>query len=91
MIEDVRRHSQNTILSRYDLDDLDKAKRSGLYQATDEYFGEDGFVKSFSIKSQKRKIVDKIPSQIGCAILQWSKLLFLRYFKSKRNKLSFMF
>ena len=78
MIEDVRKHSQNTILSRYDLDDLDKAKRSGLYMGTDEYFGEDGFVKSFSIKSQKRKIVDKIPSQIGCAILQWSKLLFLR-------------
>ena len=54
MIEDVRKHSQNTILSRYDLDDLDKAKRSGLYMGTDEYFGEDGFVKSFSIKSQKR-------------------------------------
>ena len=78
MIEDVRRHSEDKVFSRYDLEDVEKVKRSGFYRGTDEFLGEDGFVKSFVCKSLKSKITDKIPLQIGCAILQWSKLLFLR-------------
>ena len=76
MIENVEKHSKDIILT--DWEDEAKATRSGLYQKTDDYYGEDETLKCFVVTSLKSKVKDKIPSHIGSSILMWSKLLFLR-------------
>ena len=76
MIEDVEKHSHDIILTNYE--DVEKAERSGLHKSTEIFHSEDGAEACHVVKSQKSKIKDKIPSHIGSAILQWSKLIFLR-------------
>ena len=78
MIEDVRRHTKNSIVSEWEEEEDQRNKKGGLLKSKTNYLGEDGTTKCTIITSHKRKIQDSIPSHIGCAILQWSKLLFLR-------------
>ena len=58
---------------------LDKLCRNPFYRIDKEvYDGDDDFA-CYIVKMDKKKIKDDKPVHIGVAILQWSKVLFIRY------------
>ena len=62
-----------------DLKDLYVDRRSPFWCNYDEVCDENDEVICYVSSSKKSKVVDNKPVHIGVAILQWSKLLFLRY------------
>ena len=73
--EDVTRH-KNTLLFGPDKD-LESYFKKATYQNYEEIESEDGTVIK-ELTMNKKRIWDDKPVQVGIAILQWSKLLFLR-------------
>lgn len=59
--------------------DLYEDKRSPFWSSYDEVHDENDELVCYVSSSKKSKVVDNKPVHIGVAILQWSKLLFLRY------------
>lgn len=58
---------------------MDTLSRKAFYVADNEYFNEEGEITGYEVKLRKRKIHDDKPCHVSLAILQWSKVLFLRF------------
>ena len=58
---------------------MDKLTRKAFFVADNEYFNEEGEITGWEVKLRKRKIHDDKPCHFSLAILQWSKVLFLRF------------
>ena len=56
-----------------------EVERTPRCHAINEVYGEDGEIACWSVTESKREIRDSKPVHVGIAILQWSKLLFIRY------------
>ena len=74
--EDVSRH-KNTLLFGPDAN-LQSYFRKATFQGHEDIETEDGsLVRELTMR--KKRIWDDKPVHVGVAILQWSKLIFLRY------------
>ena len=58
---------------------LEKLTRKAFFVNENEFCNEEGEVTGYEVKMRKRKIHDDKPCHVSVAILQWSKLLFLRF------------
>jgi len=74
--ENVAKHRNNNLYT--DFDDLLKDERSPFFKKSSEVLTEDGEVACYVTNLTKAVVKDDKPVHIGVAILQWSKLLFLR-------------
>ena len=63
----------------FDEEKLDKLERKAFFVCEKEYCNEAGDVTGYEVKMRKRRIEDDKPIHVSLAILQWSKLLFLRF------------
>ena len=75
--EDVSRHTKLHIVETHQ--QKDKHTRSPFCTGTHDIADEEGAVMGYEILKNKTIIKDDKPILYGVAILQWSKLLFLRY------------
>ena len=74
--ENVAKHRQNRL---YDaLDDVVKDEKSPFFKKMTEVYNENDDIACYLTNLIKAKVKDDKPVHIGVAILQWSKLLFLR-------------
>ena len=62
-----------------DGDKLEKIIRSPFFNDFDEIYDETDDLAGYMVKSEKSKIRDAKPVHVGVAILQWSKVLFIRF------------
>ena len=60
-------------------DDLENDFRSPFFKDCVEVHDEADDLACYMVKMKKSKIYDSKPVHIGVAILQWSKVLFIRY------------
>ena len=60
------------------LDELAEDERSPFFRKTSEVMDENGEIACYMTNLTKADVSDNKPCHIGVAILQWSKLLFLR-------------
>ena len=74
--ENVAKHRNNNLYT--DFDDLLKDEKSPFFKKSSEVLTEDGEVACYVTNLTKAVVNDDKPVHIGVAILQWSKLLFLR-------------
>ena len=74
--EDVEKHSKLKVV--FEADKLDKLQRSALCTSEHSIIDEDGEEVAHEVRMLKAKITDDKPLLYGLAILQWSKILFLR-------------
>ena len=74
--ENVSKHRNNNLYT--DFDDLLKDEKSPFFKKSSEVLTEDGEVACYVTNLTKAVVNDDKPVHIGVAILQWSKLLFLR-------------
>ena len=75
--EDCTRHTTTKIV--FEEGKVDKLTRKAFFVTDNEYFNEEGEVTGWEVKMRKRKIHDDKPCHFSLAILQWSKVLFLRF------------
>ena len=75
--EDVTRHTTTQVV--FDEEKLEKQSRKAFFVCDKEYCNEEGNVSGYEVKMRKRRIEDDKPIHVSLAILQWSKLLFLRF------------
>ena len=74
--ENVAKHRQNRL---YDaLDDVVKDEKSPFFNKMSEVYDESDDIACYLTNLTKAVVKDDKPVHIGVAILQWSKLLFLR-------------
>ena len=74
--ENVAKHRQNRL---YDaLDDVVKDEKSPFFKKMTEVYNENDDIACYLTNLTKAVVKDDKPVHIGVAILQWSKLLFLR-------------
>ena len=59
--------------------DLERRKKSPFYRGRKDVYDEDDQLACYIVKMDKKKITDSKPVHIGIAILQWSKVLFIRF------------
>ena len=62
-----------------DADRLEKLMKSPYFQDSVEILNEADDLACYKVKMKKKKIKDSKPVHIGVAILQWSKVLFIRF------------
>ena len=74
--EDVEKHTKLKVV--FEADKLDKLQRSALCANEHSIIDEEGDEVAHEVRMLKAKITDDKPILYGLAILQWSKLLFLR-------------
>ena len=74
--ENVLKHSVTKLVT--DCDELEKERQSPFFKDSVEVLDEADDLACYMVRSKKKKITDAKPVHIGVAILQWSKLLFLR-------------
>ena len=74
--ENVLKHSVTKLVT--DGDELEKERQSPFFKDCVEVLDEADDLACYMVRSKKKKITDAKPVHIGVAILQWSKLLFLR-------------
>ena len=74
--EDVTKHKNDFVTTEYS--DVAKVERTPRCHAIHEIFGEDGEIACWSVTESKEEIRDSKPVHIGVAILQHSKLLFIK-------------
>ena len=65
-----------------DEEKLEKYWKSPFYRDNQEVYDENDELACYLVKMDKKKIKDNKPVHIGVAILQWSKVLFIRYVSS---------
>ena len=86
--ENVLKHSVTKLVTDYK--ELDDYCRNPFYRHDKEVYDENNELACYLVKMDKKKITDSKPVHIGVAILQWSKVLFIRYvtYKSiQKNKM----
>ena len=62
-----------------DGDDLEKLLKSPFFKDSVEVLDEMDDFACYMVKMRKKKITDAKPVHIGVAILQWSKVLFIKF------------
>ena len=75
--ENVLKHTVTKLIT--DGDELEKELQSPFFKDCVEVYDEADDLACYMVKQRKKKITDAKPVHIGVAILQWSKLLFIRY------------
>ena len=71
----------------YDEAKANKLSRKAFFVNENEFCDETGEVKGYEVKMRKRTIYDDKPVHLAVAILQWSKILFLRFMYFLRDHL----
>ena len=71
------RHTNSQIV--YDEEKANKLSRKAFYVNENEFYDESGEIVGYEVKMRKRTVFDNKPIHVSCAILQWSKILFLRF------------
>ena len=59
-------------------DEIEKHFLSRYTKSFHQVHGEDGDIACYTLTQRKKNVKDQKPVHVGCTILQWSKLLFLR-------------
>ena len=59
--------------------DLERYKRNPFYRTDKEVYDGNDALACYIVQMDKKKIKDSKPIHVGDAILQWSKLLFIKY------------
>ena len=59
--------------------DFEKHRRNPFFRHDDEVYDENNNLACYMVKMDRKKIKDSKPVHMGVAILQWSKVLFVRY------------
>ena len=59
--------------------DLERYRKNPFYRTRKDVHDENDKLACYLVKMDKKKITDSKPVHIGVAILQWSKVLFIRY------------
>ena len=62
-----------------DADRLEKLMKSPYFKESVEVLDETDDLACYKVKMKKEKIKDSKPVHVGVAILQWSKVLFIRF------------
>ena len=57
---------------------LEKRTRKPLFIAAPAMINEEEIVTGYEVHMKKKTITDSKPVHFGCAILQWSKIIFMR-------------
>ena len=71
------KHTNTYILT--DDADLEKKRKKPFYRNKKEVYDENDQLACYIVKMDKKNIKDSKPVHIGVAILQWSKVLFIRF------------
>ena len=74
--EDVTRHTSTHIC--HEQSQLDKLIAKATFVSENEFVDESGDVKGYEVRMNKTQITDSKPVHIATAILQWSKILFIK-------------
>ena len=74
--ENVAKHRETNLYT--ELDELVKDEKSPFFKKMTEVYNESDDIACYLTNLIKAKVKDDKPVHIGVAILQWSKLLFLR-------------
>ena len=75
--EDVTKYKKDFVTT--DHAQMMKSQKGGRCNSIHDIIGEDGNTACYAITEHRRQIEDSKPVHLGVGILQWSKLLFLRY------------
>ena len=62
-----------------EVQDLERLNNNPFFRCDKEVYDESNRLACYLVKMDKNKITDSKPVHIGVAILQWSKVLFIRY------------
>ena len=73
----MAKHRENNLYTK--LEELKLDERSPFFRKTTEVLDEDDELACYLTNLTKGVVSDNKPVHIGVAILQWSKLLFLRF------------
>ena len=71
------KHSDTRLVT--DSDELETLFKSPFYESNLEVYDEADNLTCYKVKMKKNKITDSKPVHIGVAILQWSKVLFIKF------------
>ena len=63
----------------HDPEDLRKLDAKAFYRGFEEFVEESGDISGYEVKMAKRSTSDSKPVHVAVAILQWSKILFIKY------------
>ena len=74
--EDVTKHLNHHLITDDDI--LVEKRRSRYFKEAHSIYDEENDIVGALVKERKVSIDDGKPVHVGCAILAWSKLLFLR-------------
>ena len=72
----MTRHTRTKVVT--DDTKLEKCARKPLFISESSLQNEEEFITGYEILMKKKRIVDSKPIHFGVAILQWSKILFMR-------------
>ena len=75
--ENCTKHTSTEVV--FEESKANKLGRKAFFVNEKEFCDESGDVKGYEIKMRKRTIYDDKPVHVAVAILQWSKILFLRF------------
>jgi len=76
MCENVEKYTDSRLI--YDEEKLNKLVRKPFFMSDMKLKNEAGELGAYEVISKKKKILNSKPHHVGVAILQYSKLLFLR-------------
>ena len=74
--ENVLKHSVTRLVT--DNKDLERYAKSPFYRCDKEVYDGNDALACYIVQMDKKKIKDSKPIHVGDAILQWSKLLFIK-------------
>ena len=57
---------------------LSKLTAKATYVSDSHFVDENGDVMGYEVRMNKSRITDSKPVHVACAILQWSKILFIK-------------
>ena len=72
----MTKHTNTKIV--LDHEKLRKLTAKATYVSENEFIDENGVVTGYEVRMNKTQITDSKPVHIACAILQWSKILFIK-------------
>ena len=75
--ENVLKHTNTHIFTEDK--DLEKRQKKPFYRTTKEVYDENDQLACYIVKMDKKNIKDSKPVHIGVSILQWSKVLFIKF------------
>ena len=72
----MEKHTNTRIVT--DTRKLTKLTAKATFVSDTEFFDEHGDVTAYEVRINKKRIIDSKPVHIASAILQWSKILFIK-------------